>query len=171
MADGAAAKPMQQTNEEWAAAFNANFDAVCQRFWERMRERSSHPVQTPATTAAHRHSPPRKHAKHPSKALPLKERVQGTVARWWKRRRDLDRPKTTHNNQAKAPNTARADPPPPDRVIAAHNKQSSTTGMKACRHQSPTAPPTPSGQIYKAERQATQPTTAPDYSPDQVHHS
>ncbi|CAH2328085.1 Hypothetical predicted protein [Pelobates cultripes] len=105
MADCAAAKLMQQTNEEWAAAFNAKFNAVCLRFWERMRERSSQPVQKPATTAARRHTPPRKHEKHPSKALPLKERVQGTVARWWKRRTDMDRPKTTHNNGAKAPKT------------------------------------------------------------------
>ncbi|CAH2275067.1 Hypothetical predicted protein [Pelobates cultripes] len=111
MADGAAAKLMQQTNEEWAAALNVNFNAVCQRFWERMRERTSHPVQTPATTAARRHTPPRKQAKHPCKALPLKERAQGTVARWWKRRRGTDRPKITHYNQAKTPMGGSCGPP------------------------------------------------------------
>ncbi|CAH2225518.1 Hypothetical predicted protein, partial [Pelobates cultripes] len=108
--------------------------------------RSSQPVQKPATTAARSHTPPRKHAKHQSKALPLKERVQGPVARWpgggsdggtWTAPRQHTIRKQRRQRLLWE---ARTDHPPPDRVIAAHNKQSSTTGMKACRHQLPTTP-------------------------------
>ncbi|CAH2282446.1 Hypothetical predicted protein [Pelobates cultripes] len=70
----------QQTDGDWAAAFQTKFNTVCWRFWERLEKKSQPPAPTIVKTASRHQAPSRTkpcHSDAPS--TPQKQANPGTA--------------------------------------------------------------------------------------------
>ncbi|CAH2330856.1 Hypothetical predicted protein [Pelobates cultripes] len=127
MADGSAANPPHETAEEWAAAFQAKFDAVCRNFWEQLEKRGLPPALKPAklqqrdkshqslpqlTTAQHAAKPPvapqipAKSTMGPTRRLTPLQKLQHRRTARYRRRRPHQTPKPARslpNRKIEAP--------------------------------------------------------------------
>ncbi|CAH2301694.1 Hypothetical predicted protein [Pelobates cultripes] len=127
MANSRAVNPPQQSAEEWAAAFQAKFEAVCRKFWERLERRNLPPALKLAAKAERQPMTPHMRPRHGNPTTIPQERPACTTRKV--RQRGNNRPKRTSRVQATAA------PPPTRGSHRPISTQKCYQGLKRARHQ------------------------------------
>ncbi|CAH2284643.1 Hypothetical predicted protein [Pelobates cultripes] len=100
MAAGNAANPPPQTADEWTAAFQAKFEEVCRKFWERLGKRNPPPALKQATLVKRQHTLSHTRPRHLILATTPRERLTSNTTKRRETQRGINRPK--QKNIAKA---------------------------------------------------------------------
>ncbi|CAH2283998.1 Hypothetical predicted protein [Pelobates cultripes] len=80
MADGSAVHLEHETISNWAAAFQAKFDVVCQKFCELWEEKNQSPAPKLIAMASNPEAPPQAQPRRPSTQETSRVRAHSTAA-------------------------------------------------------------------------------------------